>query len=480
MANDDGVPEQGHVINPTVTTRGSRRSDPNPDEETEGCLSVPGEAFPLKRADRAHVVGFDLDGNRVEFDATGWFARCMQHEYDHLNGTLYVDRLDDRQSKKARKAVKGNGWGKPGHSWLPGVDEDPFGHDDDSARSSTPTATRESSPGDRLPSRSTSSRASGPARPTARLTIAVVGATATGKSDLALDLAERLGGEIVNADAMQLYRGMDIGTAKLPPDGATGHRPPPARRARRDPGGDASPPTSAAARADLAAIACARPPRRARRRLGPLRARGARPARDPAHGPRGPVAPRGARPQRLGGDATAPASARERPGRSAGRSCPATCAGSCVPSRSSRSPVGPSARRCPSASSSLRQSCSASGSTAPSSTSASTGGCSGCGRRACGSRPSACSPSGLRDGVTASRAIGYSQAIAVIDGTLSEEQARADTVAGDASLRPAAGVVVPPRPAHRLARCHRSRPARPGARGGSRGGCRAAARHTGE
>jgi tRNA dimethylallyltransferase len=50
----------------------------------------------------------------------------------------------------------------------------------------------------------------------AALTIAVVGATATGKSDLALDLAERLGGEVVNADAMQLYRGMDIGTAKLP------------------------------------------------------------------------------------------------------------------------------------------------------------------------------------------------------------------------------------------------------------------------
>ncbi|MFF5324111.1 tRNA (adenosine(37)-N6)-dimethylallyltransferase MiaA [Janibacter hoylei] len=48
--------------------------------------------------------------------------------------------------------------------------------------------------------------------------IAVVGATATGKSDLALDLAEELGGEVVNADAMQLYRGMDIGTNKLPPD----------------------------------------------------------------------------------------------------------------------------------------------------------------------------------------------------------------------------------------------------------------------
>jgi len=46
--------------------------------------------------------------------------------------------------------------------------------------------------------------------------VAVIGATATGKSDLALDLAEQLGGEVVNADAMQLYRGMDIGTAKLP------------------------------------------------------------------------------------------------------------------------------------------------------------------------------------------------------------------------------------------------------------------------
>ncbi len=46
--------------------------------------------------------------------------------------------------------------------------------------------------------------------------VAVVGPTATGKSDLALDLAERLGGEVVNADAMQFYRGMDIGTAKLP------------------------------------------------------------------------------------------------------------------------------------------------------------------------------------------------------------------------------------------------------------------------
>lgn len=54
--------------------------------------------------------------------------------------------------------------------------------------------------------------------PTALRPVAVVGPTATGKSDLGLLLAERLGGEVVNADAMQLYRGMDVGTAKLPPE----------------------------------------------------------------------------------------------------------------------------------------------------------------------------------------------------------------------------------------------------------------------
>ncbi len=133
MPNDDGVPERGHIINPSVTTSRIPDERPDPDHDSEGCLSVPGESFPLKRAAQAHVIGTDLEGNRIEFDATGWFARCMQHEYDHLNGTLYVDRLDERQSKKARKTIRKNGWGKPGHTWMPGVDEDPFGHggDDD-------------------------------------------------------------------------------------------------------------------------------------------------------------------------------------------------------------------------------------------------------------------------------------------------------------------------------------------------------------
>lgn len=129
MTNDDDVAESGHLINPTVTTSRAPVERPDPHDDTEGCLSVPGESFPLKRPLTAHVVGYDLDQSLVEFDATGWFARCMQHEYDHLNGTLYIDRLDERWAKKARRAVKRNGWGKPGSSWQPGVDEDPFGHD---------------------------------------------------------------------------------------------------------------------------------------------------------------------------------------------------------------------------------------------------------------------------------------------------------------------------------------------------------------
>ena len=75
-----------------------------------------------------HMAGDWIE--RLDFTATGWFARCMQHEFDHLNGTLYVDRLDGRWLKKARKAVKANGWGTPGLTWMPGVDPDPFGHDD--------------------------------------------------------------------------------------------------------------------------------------------------------------------------------------------------------------------------------------------------------------------------------------------------------------------------------------------------------------
>ena len=78
----------------------------------------------------ATLTGLDLDGNEISYAATGLFARMFQHEYDHLNGFLYVDRLQGKWARKAKKAVKANSWGKPGLTWMPGVDRDPFGHDD--------------------------------------------------------------------------------------------------------------------------------------------------------------------------------------------------------------------------------------------------------------------------------------------------------------------------------------------------------------
>jgi peptide deformylase len=131
MANDDGVPTRGVVVNPMLSLSRIPHERPDKDDDAEGCLSFPGVHFPLKRADRAVVTGQDLDGSPIEFVATGWFARCMQHEFDHLNGKLYVNRLDERTARKARKAAKANGWGKPGLTWMPGVDLDPFGHGED-------------------------------------------------------------------------------------------------------------------------------------------------------------------------------------------------------------------------------------------------------------------------------------------------------------------------------------------------------------
>ena len=70
-------------------------------ERTEGCLSIPGPTALLARASEAHVHGFDLSWQPVTVQGTGLVARCLQHECDHLDGTVYVDRL----AKRARKQV---------------------------------------------------------------------------------------------------------------------------------------------------------------------------------------------------------------------------------------------------------------------------------------------------------------------------------------------------------------------------------------
>ena len=126
--NDDDAPDRGVLVNPVLITSKVPGSVPDPDETSEGCLSVPGENFPVNRAAWAKVTGYDENGAEVAFEATGWFARVIQHEYDHLDGKLYVDRLNDRWSRKARKVIKSQGWTVPGNTWMPGVDPDPFGH----------------------------------------------------------------------------------------------------------------------------------------------------------------------------------------------------------------------------------------------------------------------------------------------------------------------------------------------------------------
>ncbi len=120
--DDDGAPWRGVIVNPVLWQKPLEPGAPDPDEESEGCLSFPGERFPLRRSDEVRVTGTDLDGDRVEIHVTGWRARIMQHEFDHLDGILYIDRLDDGDWKTVQKIARKRGWGRPGQSWMPGVD----------------------------------------------------------------------------------------------------------------------------------------------------------------------------------------------------------------------------------------------------------------------------------------------------------------------------------------------------------------------
>lgn len=118
----DGTRTRGVAANPELWVSPPPIGVPDEDEE-EGCLSIPGERFALKRADRAILRAQDGRGEHYELEASGWLARILQHEFDHLNGILYADRLDAFGTKGVQKAIKRNKWGVPGSSWLPGVDD---------------------------------------------------------------------------------------------------------------------------------------------------------------------------------------------------------------------------------------------------------------------------------------------------------------------------------------------------------------------
>lgn len=125
--DDTGVRRRGVVVNPQLHTSEVPQGMPDVDDDWEGCLSVPGESFPTGRADWAKVTGFDGDGNEVQVEGTGFLARCLQHETDHLDGFLYLSRLIGRNSRDAKRMLKRNGWGEPGLSWDPAREPDPFG-----------------------------------------------------------------------------------------------------------------------------------------------------------------------------------------------------------------------------------------------------------------------------------------------------------------------------------------------------------------
>jgi peptide deformylase len=91
---------EGHLVNPTLTlTEGEQ-------DGHEGCLSIPGVWQECARAMRAVVAGFDVDGNPIEVEGTGQLARCLQHETDHLAGTLFLDRLDRGARREAMRAIR--------------------------------------------------------------------------------------------------------------------------------------------------------------------------------------------------------------------------------------------------------------------------------------------------------------------------------------------------------------------------------------
>jgi peptide deformylase len=95
--DDDGRRHVGHIVNPVLDELPADQRVL--DDSNEGCLSVPGAYMELARPDYAVVRGQDLHGNPVAVAGSGYFARCLQHETDHLYGYLYIDRLSKRDRK---------------------------------------------------------------------------------------------------------------------------------------------------------------------------------------------------------------------------------------------------------------------------------------------------------------------------------------------------------------------------------------------
>ena len=88
------------VVNPTIVeTDGEWVYE-------EGCLSVPGLSWEITRANQVHLTGYDLDGNPIDIEADEFEGRIFQHEMDHLDGVLLIERLDPDQRRAAKKILR--------------------------------------------------------------------------------------------------------------------------------------------------------------------------------------------------------------------------------------------------------------------------------------------------------------------------------------------------------------------------------------
>ncbi|HZO65814.1 MAG TPA: peptide deformylase [Kribbellaceae bacterium] len=96
--------EVGHLVNPDLTLSAEEQLGP------EGCLSIPDLQFDCRRALRVVAKGYDMYGEPVVLEGSDLLARCIQHETDHLDGVLFVDRLDPATRKLAMKAIREAEW----------------------------------------------------------------------------------------------------------------------------------------------------------------------------------------------------------------------------------------------------------------------------------------------------------------------------------------------------------------------------------
>lgn len=95
----------GYVINPELVETSEQQQT-----ESEGCLSLPGLSFETTRAESATVRGVDLRNEPVTVTGSGLMARCLQHEVDHLDGKLYIQRLDPESRREAMRQIRDQDW----------------------------------------------------------------------------------------------------------------------------------------------------------------------------------------------------------------------------------------------------------------------------------------------------------------------------------------------------------------------------------